>query len=55
MPRNRVLAIIVSIVVVAAAYVLWQRADPPKPMGTPINGAGSASPMNKPNLGKVEH
>ena len=52
MPRNRILAIIAAIVAVTVAFVLWQRMDPPKPVGAPLNGAGSASPMNQPKLGK---
>jgi hypothetical protein len=54
MPRNRVLAIIASIALVTIAYVMWQRAEPPKPMGTPIGSGASSSSTSAPKLGKVQ-
>ena len=53
MPRNKVLAILLSVIAATVAFVLWQRTHPPEPVGGPVTGAGSASPTNKPNLGKI--
>ncbi len=55
MPRNRILAIIASIALVTIAYVMWQNAEPPKPMSAPLSPAASSSPTSEPKLGKVEH
>jgi hypothetical protein len=54
MPRNRVVAIIVSIAMVTIAYVMWQKAEPPKPVAPPIGNQASSASTDKPNLGKVE-
>jgi hypothetical protein len=53
MPRNRILAIFVSVIAITVAYVMWQKMEPPKPMSAPLTGAASASPTTKPNLGKI--
>jgi hypothetical protein len=53
MSRNKVLAIMMSVIACTVAYVMWQRTHPPEPVGAPLNGAASASPTSKPNLGKV--
>ena len=57
MSRNKVLAILAAVVVSAFAYVMWQRLEPPKPMGPALPGAGgaaSSSPTSSPKLGKVQ-
>ncbi len=54
MPRNRVLAIIASIAFVTIAYVMWQRAEPPKPVGAPIGNGASSSSTSQPKLGKIQ-
>ncbi len=54
MSRNRLLAVLAAAVLCTLAFVLWQRADPAKPVNTGgaiTPGAASASPAK---TGSVE-